>query len=96
MKKILLICGLLAANVLLFAQGREGDGINGINSGGCYSGGVGTRECAIDPGVKIGNSISGGCSVKCDIGYYACCGIGCSCIDNKYAKPTDPNAPAIE
>ena len=37
----------------------------------CYSGGNGTRHCG---------ETSVGCSVTCDEGYYACCGLTCKCL----------------
>ena len=45
----------------------------------CYKGGSGHAECKIEPGIKIGDFVTMGCSVSCQEGYYACCGIRCIC-----------------
>lgn len=46
----------------------------------CYNGGTGSLQCSIDAGITIfGFGISTACSVTCDSGYYACCGIRCTC-----------------
>jgi len=47
----------------------------------CFSGGPGTSHCSIDGGIDVGDGISSGCSVTCKSGYYACCGVGCKCVD---------------
>ena len=96
MKKILLICGLLAANVLLFAQGSNQSTINSVNSHDYLAGGVGTEACEIDAGISFRGGITFKCSVNCKDGYYACCGLGCECLSDEFAKPTDPYAPAIQ
>ena len=62
----------------------EDDSDDGESSGGgggfCYSGGVGSGSCSIDAGTDIlGSGISGGCSVSCNSGYYACCSLRCVC-----------------
>lgn len=49
----------------------------------CHTGGPGKAECKIEPGIKIGDFVSGGCSVSCYDGYYACCGIRCICKPDK-------------
>ena len=46
----------------------------------CYNGGKGSASCSIEGGITIaGYGVSGGCSVSCHEGYYACCGIRCTC-----------------
>lgn len=46
----------------------------------CYSGGKGSKSCSIEGGIEIlGCGITLGCSVECDIGFYSCCGIRCTC-----------------
>lgn len=46
----------------------------------CVSGGKGATACSITAGTTVvGVGLSGGCSVSCDSGYYACCGINCTC-----------------
>ena len=46
----------------------------------CYNGGPGASSCSIDGGIEIvGSGVSVACSVSCRDGYYACCGIRCSC-----------------
>lgn len=46
----------------------------------CYSGGPGSISCSIEAGISIvGYGISGGCSVACRDGYYACCTLRCTC-----------------
>lgn len=46
----------------------------------CVSGGWHSTSCSIEKGTTIVNvGISTGCSVSCESGYYACCGIKCTC-----------------
>lgn len=45
----------------------------------CYYGGKGSTSCSIPAGVEINGDVSIGCSVTCDDGYYACCGLSCIC-----------------
>lgn len=46
----------------------------------CHSGGKGSSQCSIDAGTEIlGYGVSMGCSVTCNSGYYACCGLRCTC-----------------
>ena len=46
----------------------------------CYNGGRGASQCSIDGGIEIvGSGVSVACSVTCREGYYACCGIRCTC-----------------
>ncbi len=46
----------------------------------CYNGGVGASQCSIEGGITILNfGVSANCSVTCNSGYYACCGIRCTC-----------------
>lgn len=46
----------------------------------CKTGGPGNLECKIEPGIKIGDFVSIGCSVTCREGNYACCGVRCACV----------------
>ena len=46
----------------------------------CLHGGTGSTSCSIEAGVSILEfGVSEGCSVSCKDGYYACCGIRCTC-----------------
>lgn len=47
----------------------------------CYNGGEGASQCEIEAGIEIaGYGVSATCSVTCRDGYYACCGIRCTCV----------------
>lgn len=46
----------------------------------CHSGGIYSTQCSIEAGVQCELGISGGCSVTCGEGAYACCHIRCECI----------------
>jgi len=49
----------------------------------CYNGGPGSSSCSIDAGISIsGYGMTGGCSVSCQSGYYACCTLRCTCVKN--------------
>lgn len=45
----------------------------------CLAGGPGSNYCIVPAGVDINGGVTGGCSVTCSEGYYACCGIRCIC-----------------
>ena len=46
----------------------------------CYNGGRGATYCSIAPGINIlGRAVTTGCEVGCGSGYYACCGLHCTC-----------------
>ena len=45
-----------------------------------YGGQNGTPHCATPAGIDINGETSVGCSVTCDEGYYACCGLTCKCL----------------
>ena len=46
----------------------------------CYNGGPGASSCSIDSGIDVfGFGISRSCDVECRNGYYACCGLRCTC-----------------
>lgn len=47
----------------------------------CHNGGPGASECSIETGINIpgGYGVSAKCNVTCRDGYYACCGIRCTC-----------------
>lgn len=63
---------LIDANVDALAQ---------VESHFCYNGGPGANQCSIEAGITIvGNGVSANCSVSCNSGYYACCGIRCICV----------------
>lgn len=63
---------MLDLNVALLAESEEGN---------CHSGGPGSTQCSINAGTTIiGVGVSAGCSVTCGAGYYACCGLTCTCI----------------
>lgn len=53
---------------------------------GCLSGGPGSTACSIGAGVGVRSAsandvgVDYNCSVSCQEGYYACCGIRCTCI----------------
>lgn len=71
----------IKANVEALTSGEPGGG--GGSSPGlikCYNGGPGASQCSIDGGIDIvGSGVSVACSVTCKAGYYACCGIRCTC-----------------
>ena len=47
----------------------------------CYNGGQGAIQCEIEGGITILEiGVSATCSVTCRDGYYACCGIKCTCV----------------
>ena len=47
----------------------------------CYSGGRSASRCSVNAGTEIaGFGVSGGCSVACREGSYACCTIRCECV----------------
>lgn len=57
------------------------DALSQVEVNVCYNGGVGSNQCSIEGGITIaGSGVSANCSVSCDPGYYACCGIRCTCI----------------
>lgn len=50
----------------------------------CYNGGIGSSSCSIGGGLEIlGFGVSTECSVSCVDGFYACCGIRCTCKETK-------------
>lgn len=54
----------------------------------CHSGGIGAISCSISAGIQFDLGVSGGCSVTCISGYYACCNLRCEC--KKYPqKPSE-------
>lgn len=73
-------------NVLALADGEDVEdpdpGEDDGDSPFCYSGGPGSNSCSIDAGIEIlGVGVAGGCSVSCNSGYYACCSLRCTCIN---------------
>lgn len=89
MKRLHIIAMILAITNLLLFVCCKSSGSSAKNKANqadtemvCINGGVGAASCQISPGIKIGNDISVGCSVTCNEGSYACCGIGCYCIRN--------------
>ena len=86
---------LLAASVTTFVSGvnKSNDSMDDLfkanvealarNEVGkkCISGGPGAMECSIGAGIDVvGVGVTYECSVTCGSGYYACCGVGCSCV----------------
>ena len=69
--------GITLANIeALTASPEDSEPFNPL----CYNGGVGSLSCSIGTGIEISTfGISLECSVSCDSGYYACCGIRCTC-----------------
>lgn len=49
----------------------------------CHSGGPGHKTCEIAAGIAIDGGITTSCSVTCEDGYYACCGLECRCYPEK-------------
>lgn len=49
----------------------------------CHSGGIGSTACSIEAGVELEGGLSGGCSVTCGGGFFACCDFHCTCIESK-------------
>ena len=46
----------------------------------CHNGGPGSISCSIEGGINVaGYGVSAKCSVSCSSGYYACCGLRCTC-----------------
>lgn len=92
MKKILILISILMLNLILFVNYgyatrycNQSESLNPTISQDsiiCYSGGPGASYCHVNSGVNIGDGVTGGCSVTCTAGYYACCGIKCECKPN--------------
>lgn len=54
-----------------------------VSDRSCYNGGPGSTSCSIEAGIQIaGYGVSGGGSVSCESGMYACCGLSCTCKPN--------------
>lgn len=46
----------------------------------CYNGGEGSTSCSINAGIEIkGGGVTTGCSVSCEVGFYSCCRLRCTC-----------------
>lgn len=72
--KQVVLSDLLLSNVEVIAQTESG-------SPYCHNGGPGSNACSIDGGIEImGQGVSASCSVQCNTGYYACCGLRCTCV----------------
>lgn len=91
MRKFVLILLLVTINVGIYAMS------NGVTNAParakattCYNGGVGATSCSIDAGVWVDGDVSTYCTVSCSAGYYACCGLRCTCISSNISKPGDP------
>lgn len=70
----------MQANVEALTSGEVPGGGNTPGLITCYNGGPGSSQCSIDGGINIvGSGVSAACSVTCRAGYYACCGIRCTC-----------------
>ena len=71
------------ADVELLAYGENSSGNDTSYNPYCLHGGVGAAACSIAGGIEIlGYVASVDCSVTCNSGYYACCGIRCTCKPN--------------
>lgn len=53
-----------------------------VDKDGCFNGGLHSTGCTISPGIVFADGVSGGCSVNCEEGYFACCAVGCTCKPN--------------
>ena len=53
-----------------------------VDKDGCFNGGLHSTACTISPGIVFADGVSGGCSVNCVEGYFACCALGCKCKPN--------------
>lgn len=87
-KKILILTVLLltCASTLIFSEkesffNKNISALAALNPKPfCYSGGPGSISCSIEAGINIaGYGLSGGCSVACRDGFYACCTLRCTC-----------------
>lgn len=99
-KKILILTVLLltCASTLIFSEkesffNKNISALAALNPKPfCYIGGVGAISCSISPGIEIlGFGITSGCSVTCRDGFYACCGITCTCEKDLYQNIDDDN-----
>lgn len=81
MKKVYLTLVMLAlANILLFATKNQQETVSTLSSEGCRHGGIGASGCSIGVDLNVmGDGLGGNCKVTCEAGYYACCGISCTC-----------------
>ncbi len=90
-KSLMLIAALAAANLILLAcrsesgsaEAASGTPTAAADTVTCVYGSPGATTCSIDPGVHTPEGISPGCSVSCGEGYYACCGMTCTCRPEK-------------
>ena len=70
---------LSLTNIEKLAYGENSSGDSAYNPY-CHNGGLGADSCSIGGGVDIaGYGVSLECSVSCNSGFYACCGIRCTC-----------------
>lgn len=81
MKKIVIFLSTLS--IMLGISVLVDSNANVINASGkatCLSGGEGANSCSVDAGIDIlGVGVTTSCSVSCNDGYFACCGVGCYC-----------------
>lgn len=77
-KLFLLIVALCAFNIAVFASKSSDSEINRVIPL-CIEGGPGSTTCSIDGSV---HGTGASCSVECRPGYYACCGLHCTCMRN--------------
>ncbi len=77
-------------NVAILTFALFGLGIIGSNviaDDNCTHGGPGSSSCSVTwTQGFLGFKFSGGCSISCGSGYYACCHVGdnnCDCIKNE-------------
>lgn len=83
---VLLLCANLALGLLACSGSQQGDGeqtASGDDAITCYYGGPGNESCEIAAGIDIDGGISTSCSVTCEEGFYACCGLECRCYPEK-------------
>ena len=86
---------LLTANIAVFASPKSNDedillndnvvlieNIEALANGEtrCFSGGENANSCSIGGGIELDVGVSFACSISCDKGSYACCHVGCRCI----------------
>lgn len=59
----------------------DNENVSPIEKNPCKKGGPGYSECSID-GFFSFEGMGGNCSVSCVEGWYACCGVSCTCKKN--------------
>ena len=78
----MLMLAAASAEEVLKTDVDDHDGAT-VSKSNCLSGGPGATSCSHTiSGGAGGGSVSFSCSVTCGAGYYACCGLKCSCVKN--------------